>query len=759
MRRFASQWRPWLLLAVCLAGLGAYLAVNLARDHAQIAAQERERLSAQSKVIEVNLTRQLDAINLALESIVGELPYWAAQSDGKERAIRRLKSMEVSMPSVRTFLVLDANATVTASNREELLGRNFRERDYFQTPLRAPSVQTLYVSAPFKSVLNKFVINLVRIIPGPNGEFAGLVSASVDAVDIEILLNSVRYAQDMRSMLVHGDGKVFVIEPLNPAVLGKDLSDAGSFFSQHLRSGRAVSDFSGTAYSTGDQRLPVLRTIKPPALAMDKPLVIVVSRELDTLFAPWRRDVRSQLLAFVLFAMLSSLALWFYRRQRLRQRVSQQRLKLATEAAGVGIWEFDLKSKRYHWDPAMFELSGLDPRKVNERNDNWQQLLLAGELDRIKDATRAVIKCGQPFDLTFKILRPDGELRFMRNRAAVHFDEAGAPRRLIGTTEDVTERKQREADLRIAAAAFDCQESIVVTDPDKVILRVNRAFSALLGYTAEEALGQTPRLFKSGRHEQPFYAAMWECIKRDGAWQGEVWNRKKSGEIFPDLLSITAVHNEQHEVTHYVGTHLDLTERNEAQAAIEKLAFYDALTGLPNRRLLDDRLHQALSNARRNKTHLALLFIDLDKFKPVNDDFGHAVGDELLLAVAQRLQTCVRESDAVARVGGDEFVVLLSAIEAAPDASAVARKIHDALIAPFVLSQGQSVTISSSTGIAIYPEHGRDETELTQHADAAMYQAKAAGRDRFEVYTPVADGASSQPRAEGGAADSPTGAP
>lgn len=759
MSHLTSKWRPWLLLAVCLAGLGAYLAVNLARDHAQIAAQEQERLTTQSKVIEANLTRQLGAINLALESIITELPYWAGQPDGKERAIRRLQSMEVSMPSVRTFAVLDAKGTVTATNREELLGRNFHDRDYFQTPLRAPSSQTLYVSAPFRSVLDKFVINLVRVIPGPHGEFAGLVSASVDPVDIAILLNSVRYVDDMRSMLVHGDGTIFVSQPALVDVIGKNVSVPGSFFRQHLESIRPVSHFEGIAQPTGDQRFVVLRTIQPTDLAMNKPLVVSLSRESRAVFAPWQRDVRNQLLAFGLLALLSSLALWFYRRQRLQHRVSQQRLKLATEAAGVGIWEFDLKSRRYHWDSAMFALFGLNPRLVNERNDDWHQLLLAGELARIKAATRAVLKRRETFNLTFRIRRQDGEVRFMRNRATLHCDEQGAPSRLIGTAEDVTERKLREADLRIAAAAFECQESIMVTDANQTILRVNQAFSDLFGYSAQDAVGRTPRILQSGRHDPAFYAAIWEAINRAGAWQGEIWDRRKNGDHFLVWISITAVRGDDGGVSHYVATHTDITLRKAAEEEIKQLAYYDPLTGLPNRRLLQDRLHQAMSHAKRERSRLALLFLDMDKFKPVNDAFGHGAGDELLQAVAQRLQACVRESDTVARVGGDEFVLLLPVIEAAVDASAVARKIHDALRAPFTLSQGQNVDMSASTGIAVYPEHGSDGTELTQHADAAMYEAKAGGRDRFVVYAPKSGSANSQSGADAGAADTPVGTP
>ena len=734
MNRFPSNWRHWLLMAACLGGLGAYLAFNLQREHDRIESVERERLATQSKVIEDNLTRQLVAINLALESVIGELPYWTGRPDGRERALRRLKSMEASMPSVRTFLVLDAKGTVTLSSREELIGRKFDQREYFQAPLRSLSRKTLYISSPFKTVLGSFVINVTRAIVGPHGEFAGVVSAAVDPVDIQILLNSVRYTDDMRSMLVHGDGQLFVSQPALPDVMGKNLSAPGSFFRQHLESERPVSAFKGIALSTGDRRLPVLRTILPADLAMDKPLVVSLSRGWDALFAPWQRDVRNQLLVYVLFVLLCIVGLFIYQRQRVQQRVINQRLKLAPEASGVGIWELDLKSRRYHWDAAMFDLFGLTPQTVSALNNDWQRLLLPGELQRMKDATRATIKQGQVFDLTFQIRHQDGQVRFMRNRAVLHNDGFDAPSRLIGTTEDVTERKMREADLRIAAAAFESHESMVITDAQGVILRVNRAFTDFFGYTAEEALGQMTRILQSGRHDPAFYAAMWAGVKRDGTWQGELWDRRKNGEVFPNWLSITAVRNDDGVVTNFVATHTDITLRKAAEDEIRHLAFYDPLTRLPNRRLLHDRLHQAVVHAKRGDHRLALMFIDLDKFKPVNDEFGHKAGDELLQAVAHRLQACVRESDTVARIGGDEFVVLLPGIEAVQDALGVAEKIHAALKQPFALPEGQKVNISSSSGIAIYPEHGRDEATLTSHADAAMYQAKTAGRDRFVLF-------------------------
>ena len=736
MIRFFLRWRHWLLLAVCLGSLGVYLALNNQRERGRIEAREVERLTQSSMVIENTLTRQFTAINRCLESILAEIPDWEGRATGRTEGLQHIKSLALAMPSVQNFLLLDAKGNVTLSSREELIGRNFFLREYFQQSLRASDPTTLHVGAPFKSTPDVYVLDLSRAVTDANGKFAGVAVAAVDPVDLQILLSSVRYADDMRSTLAHGDGTVFAVEPPTSAVLGADLSNVDSFFNRHLKSHIPVNHFKGKADAAGDERLVVLRTIQSPDLFTDKPVVFAVSRQLDSLFVQWRNDVQKQSLAYLFLVLASSLGLSFYQRQRLQLRVNNQRLKLASEASGVGIWEYDLSTKRYHWDDAMFGLFGLTPQAVNALNNDWLLLLLPGELERMKAAVRATIEHDLVLDLTFQIRRRDGGVRFMRTRSSLyHGPRSNAPKRLIGTTEDVTERQMLEIDLRVAATAFDCQESILISDQNKLILRVNRAFTELYGYTSQEVLGVTPKILQSGRHEQAFYAAMWDGINRTGNWQGEIWNRRKNGDMVPVWLSITAVRNNDGLVTHFVASHTDITLRMAAEDEIKQLALHDPLTHLPNRRLLNDRLHRALIQAKRDQKRLALMFIDLDKFKPVNDAFGHQAGDELLRAAALRLQACVRESDTVARIGGDEFVLLLPTIDSAEDAMAVAEKIRQAVTQPFTLPEGQQVSISLSAGIAIYPEHGHDEAELTKHADVAMYRAKAAGRDKLVLFS------------------------
>lgn len=330
----------------------------------------------------------------------------------------------------------------------------------------------------------------------------------------------------------------------------------------------------------------------------------------------------------------------------------------------------------------------------------------------------------------------DGSIRYGLMSAAV-IEIEGVPH-VINITRDITANKHAEAELRIAATAFESQESLMITDADSVIMRVNRAFSESTGYTAEEVIGQTPRILKSGRHNADFYREMWETLLRTGKWQGEIWDRRKNGEVYPKWLTITAVKASDGNITHFVGSHIDITERKAAEEEIQYLAFYDSLTRLPNRRLLLDRLNQALVSSARSGRSGALLFIDLDNFKNLNDTLGHDIGDMLLQQVTQRLESCIRVGDTVARLGGDEFVVMLlnmsnDALEAAAQTEAIGEKILSALGQPYQLA-AHVYHCTASIGVTLLDNIQQSTDELMKQADIAMYQAKKAGRNTLRFF-------------------------
>lgn len=316
------------------------------------------------------------------------------------------------------------------------------------------------------------------------------------------------------------------------------------------------------------------------------------------------------------------------------------------------------------------------------------------------------------------------ELRQLRRRIAAK----GETGRLSGC-------KQQENRLSLAAHVFESTlEGVMVTDPNGKIVLVNPAFTAVTGYTPEEAIGKTPRILYSGKQDAEFYVNMWASIHETGHWRGEIWNRRKNGEVYLELLTITAIKDECDKTIYYAGVFSDITERKRYEEQIKHQAYHDALTGLPNRFLFHDRLSQALAHASRNHEMLAVMFLDLDRFKLINDSLGHAVGDQLLQAVARRLTGCLRKVDTVSRLGGDEFTVIIPQITREKDAAKVARKIISALFSPFVLN-GHEFFITTSIGISLYPTDGTDIETLIKNADTAMYRAKEKGGNHYQFYT------------------------
>lgn len=379
-------------------------------------------------------------------------------------------------------------------------------------------------------------------------------------------------------------------------------------------------------------------------------------------------------------------------------------------------------------NPAAQELLGV-------REDEVIGQPLASSIRRFPDApgqTECLLSRlvhGQTFECM--ISTPGREMPFPAQFVSSHtLDESGL---IVLTVQDVTSRWEAEEQLRLAEQVFEYSpEAILVTDGDGTILRVNPAFTLITGYPPEDAIGSNPRILRSDRHDEAFYREMWRSLADDDHWHGEIWDRRKNGETYPKWLCINAVRLAQGD-TRYVALFADISERKAHEERIDYLARHDALTGLANRRLLEDRCSKLLAAARRGDEGVALMLIDLDRFKQVNDNLGHQVGDQLLVEVARRLNASVRGGDTVARLGGDEFVVLLAGIKSHRDVVPVAEKIHAALVQA-VHTPMHLLHTSPSIGVSLFPGDGGDLDSLLQAADIAMYQVKAAGRNAWMFY-------------------------
>jgi diguanylate cyclase (GGDEF)-like protein/PAS domain S-box-containing protein len=382
-------------------------------------------------------------------------------------------------------------------------------------------------------------------------------------------------------------------------------------------------------------------------------------------------------------------------------------------------------------------LLGEDRKKLLQRR--FASSVAPEDRDRWGQCFAAMMRQDEPQSCELTLQRPD-RTRFHARLHCRRVATEGDASSLRIALSDVTELKRTEEELRIAAIAFESsQEGMVVTDSKGVIVQVNQAFTRLTGYSASEAVGQKPALLRSGRQDKAFYERLWATLNETKYWQGEIWNRRKNGKTYAAWLTISTVIDPEGHITHYVASCSDITEKKAAEAEIHRLAYYDPLTELPNRRLLQDRLGQALAASARNGKNGAILFFDLDNFKALNDTRGHDVGDILLVEAAQRLQAGVRKSDTVARLGGDEFVVMLEGLssdseEAAVQATQGAEKIRKSLTQPYDL-KGNEFHCTASVGVALF--RGREAVkELLKQADLALYQAKNGGRDTLRFFDP-----------------------
>ena len=415
--------------------------------------------------------------------------------------------------------------------------------------------------------------------------------------------------------------------------------------------------------------------------------------------------------------------------------VNQERLISVLQLVGLGFWELQHSSGEFICSDALFDLFENNDLSFRNGFSDFLALIDAEDQASVNSVYHTSLSQRGAVQIRFRVPLARG-LKWMLMSVTSFFDQNGSVLRTLATVQDISAQHQAEEDLRIAAVAFQSQEAMMITDSNATILRVNRAFEHVTGYSGDEVVGLTPRVLKSGHHDAAFYQAMWDSLLKSGVWQGEIWDKHKDGSTYPKYLSITAINHPEGGVSHYVSSFVDISDRKQAEEAIYNLAFYDSLTGLPNRKLLLDRIDGVVKAASQQLS--ALVFIDLDRFKTLNDTMGHDYGDMLLVEVAQRLKHCLRSHDTVARIGGDEFVVLLPNIcatshELIPTTQAVVEKIRQRIAEPYFLNLFE-FNCSASIGMALIDNDAVATDTVIKQADIAMYAAKNAGRNQARFF-------------------------
>lgn len=728
-----------LLLNLVVIGLAAFVIYEDRIEH-----DARARITVQnlSQLLERDLSAVFDRIDLALRIVADDIEKQSAAGvmDGA-RLNAFLKHHQTHVAEIISLRVTDADGLVrygegvSAGSTVDLA-----DREFFIAHRGDPKAGLVIAKPVQARISREWVIPVSRRLSRPDGAFAGIVYVNVPVAYFVkkfseltlgphglVALRSVEHVSMARYPAVpDGGGQVgqFALSD-QLRVLLKDSPDSASYVAP------SPSDHIERTFS--------YRRLK------EYPLYVVVGLASQDILREWWWDTAQTAGVVLIFGLMSILFSWVVLRSWRRQlrvsdalRESEQRWSFALEGGGFSVWDWNLESGEIQFSKLGMQMFGFAEDEGMKHIALWEQRchpddraqVLARMKDHFRNRTPSVIT-------ELRVRCKDGSWKWVLTRGIVVRRAAdGKPLRMVGTHVDISGRRQREDELRLSSAVFNiADEAMVVTSPRNEIVSINPAFTAITGYESHEVIGRNPSLLSAKTHPKEFYQALWRQLLETGGWSGEVLNRKKSGEVYVEWLSIKRVLDEQGQLTHHVAVFSDITVRKASEGRMRHLAMHDALTDLPNRTLLNERLDQAILLARRDKTRLALLYFDLDKFKPVNDRLGHEVGDLLLKAVARRVVGAVRESDTVARIGGDEFVVLLPALAQESDALVVAEKIRAALDQPFEVA-GNRLEVSASIGLVVYPEHGSDGQTLTRNADAAMYQAKTGGRNRVVVYWP-----------------------
>ncbi len=428
-----------------------------------------------------------------------------------------------------------------------------------------------------------------------------------------------------------------------------------------------------------------------------------------------------------------------FEKELIEERKQLKKLKFglnkAQELSHIGHWELDIPSGELFWSDEVYRIFGYAPQEFAATYELFLKHIHPDDIEIVNKSYMDSVNEKRGYHITHRIIRKDLKMGFVEERCEHEFDTDGNVIRSIGTVHDITKQKIAQNDLMLASEVFaKMSDGIVITDSSQKIIKVNEAFCKISGYTAEELYGQTPKALSSGWHNHEFYALMWASIMAHGHWNGEIIDRKKSGALYKAEINIIALHNDDGTLTNFISITNDVTKKKEQEDLIHNLAYFDSLTTLPNRVLFQERVVSRMPFIKRNKKKMALLFIDMDNFKNVNDTLGHVMGDKFLVEVSKIIKKAIREQDTLARLGGDEFTVIVEDIDTAMDVVSIAENIINAFKQPLIIEENKLYT-GASMGISIYPDDGQSYEELVKAADTAMYHVKELGKNSFQFYT------------------------
>lgn len=604
----------WLILSLSIGILGALLGYIIHNEYQIVTEREKQHLTAAAEATDSILTLQLEKTNAALSIIQKSMtPGWQEQTYLAILLKDRIKTLEHAMTNIRSLFIVEASGAIISSGMEDALGQNASDWNYAYIPDINPRPDVLYVSPPFKSNQGSWIIALSRVIFKADGEYGGVVTATLDLQYFHSILNTARYAPNSWVRIVHGGGKIILWVPQREEMSGKNLALPDTFFSRHMQSGRKTSLFEGLSYSTNEESILVLHTVQSENLRLDIPIVLGIGRNKNNVYTDWQNNFQNYCIIYGILFLAGAMCLLISQRWRYMAWFEAQRMEAQLKRTRIELESF------FNIAPNLLSIADFSGtcRKLNPA---WKTIM------------------GQDTE----------ELEGKRCLDLVHPEDKTA---------------------------------------------VKAAISML-------------------REGNPVSNMTTRFQHKDGSYRFLEWFAAAHDELI------------------YMAAH-DVTERKEQETHLYNLAYYDRLTGLPNRALFFDRISQTLSNAKRNNKHFGILFIDLDGFKIVNDEHGHDAGDIVLKSVSERLQSIIRATDTVARIGGDEFVLILHELDEVDDATFVAQKILDVIAPEIALSATETCRIGASIGISIFPENGMDIDSLLLAADMAMYQSKKRGKHSY----------------------------